>query len=186
MTMNVYTITVPNPYKGQGSKSAERKAPMGWPTLSYFTVFAKDLEDARLLFVDYCERGARVPTGTDIIEVGTDPRVRSRKVINHTPQIVNAVDIVSVTTETAKEILAEYLNSDDLDPTVSIALQTLLKSNNDLREVMNIRTTKEQEAEVIEVPIEELMQDQALADEVSDDINQRLSFFDRLTKKRGE
>lgn len=180
--MNVYTITVPNPYKGQGSKSAERTAPMGWPTLSYFTAFAKDLEDARLLFVEYCERGARVPTGTEIIEVGTDPRVQSRKVINHTPQIVNAVEIVSVTTENAKEILAEYLNSDDLDPTVSIALQTLLKSNNDLREVMNIRTTKVQEVEVEEVPVELHEETEAVTSEADD----RLNFFDRLTKKRGE
>jgi hypothetical protein len=46
--------------------------------------------------------------------------------------------------------------------------------------------TRGEEPEVIEVPIEELMQDQALADEVSDDINRRLSFFDRLTQKRGE
>ena len=46
MLMKVFSVTVPNPYIGEGSKNADRTAPAGETTLSYFTVFAKDFEGA--------------------------------------------------------------------------------------------------------------------------------------------
>lgn len=180
--MRVFSITVPNPYVGEGSKNADRVAPLGQTMLSYFTVFAKNTEDARQLFVEFCGRNKRVPTGTEIVEIGTDTRVSNRIVVDQTPVVYDNVEVSTIDAGKAKDILRSFLKGNN-DPLLAEAIKKVVQL--DEYEPFTLRTRGE-EVEVIEVPIKELMQDQALADEVSDDINQRLSFFDRLTKKRGE
>lgn len=179
--MRVFSITVPNPYVGEGSKNADRVAPLGQTMLSYFTVFAKNTEDARQLFVEFCGRNKRVPTGTEIVEIGTDTRVSNRIVVDQTPVVYDNVEVSTIDAGKAKDILRSFLKGNN-DPLLAEAIKKVVQL--DEYEPFTLRT--QEEVEVIEVPIKELMQDQALADEVSDDINQRLSFFDRLTKKRGE
>jgi hypothetical protein len=149
--------------------------------LSYFTVFAKDVDDARQLFVEFCGRNKKLPTGTDIIEIASDQRVSNRVVVDQTPVVYDNVEVSTIDAGKAKDILRTFLKGND-DPLLAEAIRKVVQL--DEYEPFTLRT--QEEVEVIEVPIEELMQDQALADEVSDDINQRLSFFDRLTKKRGE
>ena len=182
--MKVFSITVPNPYIGEGSKNADRVAPLGQTTLSYFTVFARDLEDARKLFIEFCGRGSRVPTLTNIIELGVDERVSNRVVVDQTSVIYDNVEVLALTPATAKEVLLKYLEEQGADPLVAQAVKTITQDNISLRDVLKVRTLPKVEVE--EVPIEEVIDAQALADEVSADINERLSFFDRLTKKRGE
>jgi len=179
--MRVFSITVPNPYVGEGSQRTDRVAPLGQTMLSYFTVFAKDVDDARQLFVEFCGRNKKLPTGTDIIEIASDQRVSNRVVVDQTPVVYDNVEVSTIDAGKAKDILRTFLKGND-DPLLAEAIRKVVQL--DEYEPFTLRT--QEEAEVIEVPIEELMQDQALADEVSDDINQRLSFFDRLTKKRGE
>ena len=179
--MRVFSITVPNPYVGEGSQRTDRVAPLGQTMLSYFTVFAKDVDDARQLFVEFCGRNKKLPTGTDIIEIASDQRVSNRVVVDQTPVVYDNVEVSTIDAGKAKDILRTFLKEND-DPLLAEAIRKVVQL--DEYEPFTLRT--QEEAEVIEVPIEELMQDQALADEVSDDINQRLSFFDRLTKKRGE
>jgi hypothetical protein len=179
--MRVFSITVPNPYVGEGSQRTDRVAPLGQTMLSYFTVFAKDVDDARQLFVEFCGRNKKLPTGTDIIEIASDQRVSNRVVVDQTPVVYDNVEVSTIDAGKAKDILRTFLKGND-DPLLAEAIRKVVQL--DEYEPFTLRT--QEEVEVIEVPIEELMQDQALADEVSDDINQRLSFFDRLTKKRGE
>lgn len=179
--MRVFSITVPNPYVGEGSQRTDRVAPLGQTMLSYFTVFAKDVDDARQLFVEFCGRNKKLPTGTDIIEIASDQRVSNRVVVDQTPVVYDNVEVSTIDAGKAKDILRTFLKEND-DPLLAEAIRKVVQL--DEYEPFTLRT--QEEVEVIEVPIEELMQDQALADEVSDDINQRLSFFDRLTKKRGE
>lgn len=179
--MRVFSITVPNPYVGEGSQRTDRVAPLGQTMLSYFTVFAKDIDDARQLFVEFCGRNKKLPTGTDIIEIGSDQRVSNRVVVDQTPVVYDNVEVSTIDASKAKDVLRSFLKEND-DPLLAEAIRKVVQL--DEYEPFTLRT--QEEVEVIEVPIEELMQDQALADEVSDDINQRLSFFDRLTKKRGE
>jgi hypothetical protein len=179
--MRVFSITVPNPYVGEGSQRTDRVAPLGQTMLSYFTVFAKDVDDARQLFVEFCGRNKKLPTGTDIIEIASDQRVSNRVVVDQTPVVYDNVEVSTIDSGKAKDILRTFLKGND-DPLLAEAIRKVVQL--DEYEPFTLRT--QEEVEVIEVPIEELMQDQALADEVSDDINQRLSFFDRLTKKRGE
>jgi hypothetical protein len=154
--------------------------------LSYFTVFAKDTEDARQLFVEFCGRNKRVPTGTEIVEIGTDTRVSNRVVVDQTPVVYDNVDVSTIDAGKAKDILRSFLKDND-DPMLAEAIRKVVQFDEYVSFkglASTLRTQKE--AEVIEVPIEELMQDQAIADEVADDVNRRLSFFDRLTQKRGE
>jgi len=179
--MRVFSITVPNPNVGEGSQRTDRVAPLGQTMLSYFTVFAKDVDDARQLFVEFCGRNKKLPTGTDIIEIASDQRVSNRVVVDQTPVVYDNVEVSTIDAGKAKDILRTFLKGND-DPLLAEAIRKVVQL--DEYEPFTLRT--QEEVEVIEVPIEELMQDQALADEVSDDINQRLSFFDRLTKKRGE
>jgi hypothetical protein len=179
--MRVFSITVPNPYVGEGSQRTDRVAPLGQTMLSYFTVFAKDIDDARQLFVEFCGRNKKLPTGTDIIEIGSDQRVSNRVVVDQTPVVYDNVEVSTIDASKAKDVLRSFLKEND-DPLLAEAIRKVVQL--DEYEPFTLRT--QEEVEVIEVPIEELMQDQALADEVSDDINQRLSFFDRLTQKRGE
>jgi hypothetical protein len=180
--MRVFSITVPNPYVGEGSQRTDRVAPLGQTTLSYFTVFAKDIEDARQLFVEFCGRNKKLPTGTDIIEIASDQRVSNRVVVDQTPVVYDNVEVSTIDAGKAKDILRSFLKGND-DPLLAEAIRKVVQLDD--YEPFTL-STRGEEPEVIEVPIEELMQDQVLADEVSDDINQRLSFFDRLTKKRGE
>ena len=179
--MRVFSITVPNPYVGEGSQRTDRVAPLGQTIFSYFTVFAKDIDDARQLFVEFCGRNKKLPTGTDIIEIGSDQRVSNRVVVDQTPVVYDNVEVSTIDASKAKDVLRSFLKEND-DPLLAEAIRKVVQL--DEYEPFTLRT--QEEVEVIEVPIEELMQDQALADEVSDDINQRLSFFDRLTQKRGE
>ena len=191
--MRVFSITVPNPYIGAGSKSAERVAPAGEPQLSYFTVFAKDLEDARLAFVEFCNRGSRVPTLTNIIELGNDDRVRNRVVVPQLKVIQEYVDVVSMSAEQAKDVLRNYID-DGSDPVLAEAIQRVVQLD-EFVAFKGLRSTLNREVEVEDVPLSEL---QGLADEVSNDVNQRLSelsntglsheklsFIERLTSKRG-
>ncbi len=191
--MRVFSITVPNPYIGQGSKNADRVAPIGHTERSYFTVFARDLEDARKLFVEFCGRGSRVPTLTEITDIGEDNRVSNRAVVNQMPLVYENVEVSNLTPENAKEVLLEYLEANGADPLVAQALKTIAQDNQSLRDVLKVRT-KPNSREVFkvtpsgqleEITIEEhnatVAEEKALVDEV----NSRLSFFERLTNKRG-
>ena len=202
MLMKVFSVTVPNPYIGEGSKNADRTAPAGETTLSYFTVFAKDFEDARLAFVEFCGRGSRVPTLTDIIEIGDDARVLNRVVVDNTPAIKSQAEIESLDVNQAKAILRQFISDDSTDPLLAEAIRKVTK----LDEFVAFRGLKSTQTEIKEVPLSEL---QSLADEVSDDMNrkldeylndehivltdlkntgisrEKLSFIERLTSKRG-
>lgn len=196
--MRVFSITVPNPYIGEGSKNADRVAPIGHTERSYFTVFARDLEDARKLFVDFCGRGSRVPTLTQIQEIGEDERVSNRVVIDQMPLVYENVEVSNLTPENAKEVLLKYLEESGADPIVAQAFKAMAQDNQSLRDVLKVRkyvprsTPKTKEVfkvtpsgELEEITIEEhnatVAEEKALVDEV----NSRLSFFERLTNKRG-
>ena len=190
--MRVFSITVPNPYIGQGSKNADRVAPIGHTERSYFTVFARDLQDARKLFVEFCGRGSRVPTLTEIKDIGEDNRVSNRTVVNQMPLVYENVEVSNLTPENAKEVLLEYLEESGANPLVAQALKTIAQDNQSLRDVLNVRTAPKREVfkvtpsgQLEEITIEEhnasVAEDKALVDEV----NSRLSFFERLTNKRG-
>ena len=193
MLMKVFSVTVPNPYIGEGSKNADRVAPAGETQLSYFTVFAKDLEDARLAFVEFCNRGSRVPTLTNIIELGNDDRVRNRVVVPQLRVIKDYVDVITMSAEQAKNVLRNYIN-DGSDPVLAEAIQRVVQLD-EFVAFKGLKSTLQADVEIEEVPLSEL---QGLADEVSDDVNQKLSglkntglsheklsFIERLTSKRG-
>lgn len=184
--MRVFSITVPNPYVGEGSKSADRVAPLGQTMLSYFTVFAKDTEDARQLFVEFCGRNKRVPTGTEIVEIGTDTRVSNRVVVDQTPVVYDNVEVSTIDAGKAKDILRSFLKDND-DPLLAEAIRKVVQLDEYVAFKGLASTIKaRKEPEVVEIPIEQLVDGQELADEVSDDVNSRLTFFERLTQKRGE
>lgn len=183
--MRVFSITVPNPYVGEGSKSADRVAPIGHTERSYFTVFARDLEDARKLFVDFCGRGSRVPTLTQIQEIGEDERVCNRVVIDQMPAVYESVEVSNLTPQNAQKVLLEYLEANGADPLVAQAVKTIAQDNESLRDVLNVRTTPKREVfkvtpsgQLEEISIEE---HNALADKAS----KGMGFFERLTSKRG-
>lgn len=190
--MRVFSITVPNPYVGEGSKNADRVAPIGHTERSYFTVFARDLEDARKLFVDFCGRGSRVPTLTQIQEIGVDERVSNRVVIDQMPVVYESVEVSNLTPQNAQKVLLEYLEANGADPLVAQAVKTIAQDNESLRDVLKVRTTPKRDVfkvtpsgQLEEISIEEhnatVAEEKALVDEV----NSRLSFFERLTNKRG-
>jgi len=190
--MRVFSITVPNPYIGEGSKNADRVAPIGHTERSYFTVFARDLEDARKLFVDFCGRGSRVPTLTQIQEIGVDERVSNRVVIDQMPVVYESVEVSNLTPQNAQKVLLEYLEANGADPLVAQAVKTIAQDNESLRDVLKVRTTPKRDVfkvtpsgQLEEISIEEhnatVAEEKALVDEV----NSRLSFFERLTNKRG-
>jgi len=190
--MRVFSITVPNPYIGEGSKNADRVAPIGHTERSYFTVFARDLEDARKLFVDFCGRGSRVPTLTQIQEIGVDERVSNRVVIDQMPAVYESVEVSNLTPQNAQKVLLEYLEANGADPLVAQAVKTIAQDNESLRDVLKVRTTPKRDVfkvtpsgQLEEISIEEhnatVAEEKALVDEV----NSRLSFFERLTNKRG-
>ena len=183
--MRVFSITVPNPYVGEGSKNADRVAPIGHTERSYFTVFARDLEDARKLFVDFCGRGSRVPTLTQIQEIGEDERVCNRVVIDQMPVVYESVEVSNLTPQNAQKVLLEYLEANGADPLVAQAVKTIAQDNESLRDVLNVRTTPKREVfkvtpsgQLEEISIEE---HNALADKAS----KGMGFFERLTSKRG-
>jgi len=178
MLMKVFSVTVPNPYIGEGSKNADRIAPAGETTLSYFTVFAKDFEDARLAFVEFCGRGSRVPTLTDIIEIGDDARVLNRVVVDNTPAIKSQAEIESLDANQAKAILRQFISDDSTDPLLAEAIRKVTE----LDEFVAFRGLKSTQTEIEEVELSEL---QDIADDVSRELNQKLSFIERLTSKRG-
>lgn len=190
--MRVFSITVPNPYIGEGSKNADRVAPIGHTERSYFTVFARDLEDARKLFVDFCGRGSRVPTLTQIQEIGVDERVSNRVVIDQMPVVYESVEVSNLTPQNAQKVLLEYLEANGADPLVAQAVKAIAQDNESLRDVLKVRTTPKRDVfkvtpsgQLEEISIEEhnatVAEEKALVDEV----NSRLSFFERLTNKRG-
>jgi len=192
--MKVFSVTVPNPYIGEGSKNADRTAPAGETTLSYFTVFAKDFEDARLAFIEFCGRGSRVPTLTDIIEIGDDARVLNRVVVDNTPAIKSQAEIESLDANQAKAILRQFISDDSTDPLLAEAIRKVTELD-EFVAFRGLESTLQSQIEIKEVPLSEL---QSLADEVSDDVNQslsglkntglsrdKLSFIERLTSKRG-
>jgi len=194
MLMKVFSVTVPNPYIGEGSKNADRTAPAGETTLSYFTVFAKDFEDARLAFIEFCGRGSRVPTLTDIIEIGDDARVLNRVVVDNTPAIKSQAEIESLDANQAKAILRQFISDDSTDPLLAEAIRKVTELD-EFVAFRGLESTLQSQIEIKEVPLSEL---QSLADEVSDDVNQslsglkntglsrdKLSFIERLTSKRG-
>lgn len=195
--MRVFSITVPNPYVGEGSKNADRVAPIGHTERSYFTVFARDLEDARKLFVDFCGRGSRVPTLTQIQEIGVDERVCNRVVIDQMPVVYESVEVSNLTPQNAQKVLLEYLEANGADPLVAQAVKAIAQDNESLRDVLKVRTTPKRDVfkvtpsgQLEEISIEEhnasvTDEMQAIADEVTTDVNSRLSFFERLTNKRG-
>ncbi len=205
MLMKVFSVTVPNPYIGEGSKNADRVAPAGEPQLSYFTVFAKDFEDARLAFVEFCGRGSRVPTLTDIIEIGDDARVLNQSVVDNNPIIRSQVEIETIDANQAKNILREFISNENTDPLLVEAIRKVTQLD-EFVAFRGLKSTLQADVEIEEVPLSEL---QSVADEVSDEVNQKLhefykdertvltdlkntglsreklSFIERLTSKRG-
>lgn len=204
MLMKVFAVTVPNPYLGEGSKSIDRVAPAGETMLSYFTVFAKDYEDARLAFVEFCGRGRNLPTLTSITPIAEDSRVLKRAVVPNTPTILETVEVESLDANQAKALLREFISNDSTDPLLAMAIRKVTELDEFVAFKGLASTLEAQEVE--EVPLSEL---QSLADEVSDDMNQKLdeylndehtvltdlkntgisreklSFIERLTSKRG-
>lgn len=196
--MRVFSITVPNPYVGEGSKSADRVAPVGETALSYFTVFAEDFEDARKLFVNFCGRGSRVPTLTQIQEIGVDERVTNRVVVDQTPVIYDNVEVPTINASEAKNILRKFVSDGGADPMIALAINRVvqlddfvpfkgLESTLKKKEIFKVTPSGELEEVTIEEHNAEVTDEmQSIADEVTTDINDRLSFFERLTQKRGE
>jgi hypothetical protein len=194
MLMKVFAVTVPNPYLGEGSKSIDRVAPAGETMLSYFTVFAKDYEDARLAFVEFCGRGRNLPTLTTITPIAEDSRVLKRAVVPNTPAILDSVEIEALDANQAKQLLREFISNDSTDPLLAMAIRKVTELD-EFVAFRGLESTLQSQIEIEEVPLSEL---QSLADEVSDDVNQslsglkntglsrdKLSFIERLTSKRG-
>ena len=194
MLMKVFAVTVPNPYLGEGSKSIDRVAPAGETMLSYFTVFAKDYEDARLAFVEFCGRGRNLPTLTTITPIAEDSRVLKRAVVPNTPAILDIVEIEALDANQAKQLLREFISNDSTDPLLAMAIRKVTELD-EFVAFRGLESTLQSQIEIEEVPLSEL---QSLADEVSDDVNQslsglkntglsrdKLSFIERLTSKRG-
>jgi len=194
MLMKVFAVTVPNPYLGEGSKSIDRVAPAGETMLSYFTVFAKDYEDARLAFVEFCGRGRNLPTLTTITPIAEDSRVLKRAVVPNTPAILDSVEIEALDANQAKQLLREFISNDSTDPLLAMAIRKVTELD-EFVAFRGLESTLQSQMEIEEVPLSEL---QSLADEVSDDVNQslsglkntglsrdKLSFIERLTSKRG-
>jgi hypothetical protein len=192
--MKVFAVTVPNPYLGEGSKSIDRVAPAGETMLSYFTVFAKDYEDARLAFVEFCGRGRNLPTLTTITPIAEDSRVLKRAVVPNTPAILDSVEIEALDANQAKQLLREFISNDSTDPLLAMAIRKVTELD-EFVAFRGLESTLQSQIEIEEVPLSEL---QSLADEVSDDVNQslsglkntglsrdKLSFIERLTSKRG-
>ena len=194
MLMKVFAVTVPNPYLGEGSKSIDRVAPAGETMLSYFTVFAKDYEDARLAFVEFCGRGRNLPTLTTITPIAEDSRVLKRAVVPNTPAIMDSVEIEALDANQAKQLLREFISNDNTDPLLAMAIRKVTELD-EFVAFRGLESTLQSQIEIEEVPLSEL---QSLADEVSDDVNEslsglkntglsrdKLSFIERLTSKRG-
>ena len=194
MLMKVFAVTVPNPYLGEGSKSIDRVAPAGETMLSYFTVFAKDYEDARLAFIEFCGRGRNLPTLTTITPIAEDSRVLKRAVVPNTPAILDSVEIEALDANQAKQLLREFISNDSTDPLLAMAIRKVTELD-EFVAFRGLESTLQSQIEIEEVPLSEL---QSLADEVSDDVNQslsglkntglsrdKLSFIERLTSKRG-
>ncbi len=194
MLMKVFAVTVPNPYLGEGSKSIDRVAPAGETMLSYFTVFAKDYEDARLAFVEFCGRGRNLPTLTTITPIAEDSRVLKRAVVPNTPAILDSVEIEALDANQAKQLLREFISNDSTDPLLAMAIRKVTELD-EFVAFRGLESTLQSQIEIEEVPLSEL---QSLADEVSDDVNEslsglkntglsrdKLSFIERLTSKRG-
>jgi hypothetical protein len=205
MLMKVFAVTVPNPYLGEGSKSIDRVAPPGETRLSYFTVFARGYEDARLAFVEFCGRGRNLPTLTSITPIGEDSRVLKRAVVPNTPTILENVEVESLDANQAKALLREFISNDSTDPLLAMAIRKVTELD-EFVAFKGLKSTLQSDVEVEEVPLSEL---QALADETADEVNQKLeefyrdertvltdlkntglskeklSFIERLTSKRG-
>jgi len=192
--MKVFAVTVPNPYLGEGSKSIDRVAPAGETMLSYFTVFAKDYEDARLAFVEFCGRGRNLPTLTTITPIAEDSRVLKRAVVPNTPAILDSVEIEALDANQAKQLLREFISNDSTDPLLAMAIRKVTELD-EFVAFRGLESTLQSQIEIEEVPLSEL---QSLADEASDDVNQslsglkntglsrdKLSFIERLTSNRG-
>ena len=180
MLMKVFAVTVPNPYLGEGSKSIDRVAPAGETMLSYFTVFAKDYEDARLAFVEFCGRGRNLPTLTTITPIAEDSRVLKRAVVPNTPAILDSVEIEALDANQAKQLLREFISNDSTDPLLAEAIRKVTELDEFVAFKGLASTLKAPEIE--EVELSEL---QDIADDVSRELNQKLSFIERLTSKRG-
>jgi hypothetical protein len=89
-------------------------------------------------------------------------------------------------------VLLEYLEANGADPLVAQAVKAIAQDNESLRDVLKVRTTPKRDVfkvtpsgQLEEISIEEhnatVAEEKALVDEV----NSRLSFFERLTNKRG-
>jgi len=206
MHMKVFAVTVPNPYLGEGSKSIDRVAPTGETRLSYFTVFAKDYEDARLAFVEFCGRGRNLPTLTSIVPIAEDSRVLKRAVVPNTPAIQEQVEIESLDANQAKALLREFISNDSTDPLLAMAIRKVTELDEFVAFKGLESTLQSRQIEIEEVPLSEL---QELANETADEVNQKLeefyrdettvltdlkntglsrdklSFIERLTSKRG-
>lgn len=195
--MRVFSITVPNPYVGEGSQRTDRVAPLGQTIFSYFTVFAKDNDDAREAFVEFLGRSKRLPSGTQIQEIGADARVTKRAVVDNMDAVYDAVQVETIGADEAKSILRNFVANDSVDPTIAEAIKKVVQLDEYVafeglastlkRDIFKVTPSGELEEVTIEEHNANVTDDmQSIADEVTDDVNRRLSFFDRLTQKRGE
>lgn len=196
--MRVFSITVPNPYVGEGSQRTDRVAPMGQTIFSYFTVFAKDTDDAREAFVEFLGRSKRLPSGTQIQEIGADARVTQRVVVDNMDAVYDAVQVDTIGADEAKEILRNFVSNGNADPTLVEAIKKVvqldeyvafkgLESTLKKKDIFKVTPSGDLEEVTIEEHNASVTDEmQAIADEVTTDVNDRLSFFERLTQKRGE
>ena len=104
--------------------------------------------------------------------------------VPNTPTILENVEIESLDANQAKQLLREFISNDSTDPLLAMAIRKVTQLDEfvafkGLESTLKANT----EPEIEEV---ELSQLQSLADEVTRDVNEKVSFFERLTSKRGE
>lgn len=80
--MKQFIVTVPNPYKGEGSRGvASRIAPQGEPSVTTLMAYAESEASARqLVRVEFATR--YVPDGTEVMYVTDEPRIKREILLN--------------------------------------------------------------------------------------------------------
>jgi len=80
--MKQFIVTVPNPYKGEGSRGvSSRIAPQGKPSVTTLMAYAESEASARqLVRVEFATR--YVPDGTEVLYVTDEPRIKREILLN--------------------------------------------------------------------------------------------------------
>jgi len=74
--MKQFVITIPNPIRGKGAKGFDRRPQEGEPTFSVFHCYADNEKRAREITASSLDM-RKVPDGTKLVEIASDPRVNS-------------------------------------------------------------------------------------------------------------